>query len=198
MENKTPEQVTQLSTWASERDTILSEISILKDEKEKIIKQRNEAAESATEIENKVQQFIGRMAELDKQEKQYEEIVSVEIPKLETHKTRLETQITALASLLDGLEITKSKLQTDIEFLTKVQSEIFNRTEILEKVVEHVTNVSSANIKELNNAVIEITTKVKDILALSDSELKAHTEILNEIPRLFVELQKKILIRQKI
>jgi len=193
-----PEQEKQLKTWASERDLILSELSNLKNEKELLVKKNKELSDSNTEIQTTINQSIGRMVELDKEEKLYMEIVDVKIPQLESQKSILETEITGFQKEISYLEFQKGGLVKDIEFLIKTQSEVFDRTGILEKVVDHVTKVNSSNLKELEDASLQMIAKAKDILELSDSQYKAHTEVLREIPRLFVELQKKTLIRQKI
>lgn len=197
-EQITPEQKEQLSNWSIQRDTLLNEIANLTNEKETLSKANTEIALSSIDISNRIEQSKGRMEELDRQEADYINIISVEIPGLESQKTKLETEIPNLKEEIGVLSGKKDALTKDISFLIKIQEEVFNRTGILEKVVENVTNVSSANVKELDNAVISITEKVKEILVLSDTNLKAHTEILNEIPKLFVELQRQTLTRQKI
>lgn len=198
MDPLTPEQKTQLKTWASERDSILSEISILKTEKEVLTKKNKELAESNTEIQTSIVEANVRMEELDKKESLYAEIVSIEIPKLEVQKTTLETEITGFQKEVSYLDLKKEGLLRDIEFLIKTQKDVFEKTGVLEKVVEHVTKVSTTNIKELEDAVASVKTKVDEILKVSTSEIDAHTQILNEIPKLFVELQKKSLIKQRI
>lgn len=197
-EQITPEQKEQLNNWSIQRDALLGEIALLKNEKESLLKANAEIAISSIDIANRIEQSKGRMAELDRQETDYINIIAVEIPALESQKTKLETEIPNLQKEIGVLSDKKDELTKDIMLLIVVQDEVFNRTGILEKVVEHVTNISSANIKELDNAVIALTNKVQEFVSLSDTNLKAHTEILNEIPKLFVELSKKTLIRQKI
>lgn len=194
----TPEQATKLKTWASERDSILFEIAKLKEEKEKITKDIIELSQSKTEIQNDIVKSEGRMEELDKKEKLYEEIVSIEIPKLEVQKTKLETEVMSFQKEVSYLDLKKDGLVKDIDFLIKTQKDVFERTGVLEKVVEHVTKISSSNIKELDEAVAILKKKVDEILKLSTEDIDAHNRILGEIPKLFVELQRKSLIREKI
>ncbi len=192
------EEEVNLNSWAAKRDGILSEIAVLEDKKVRLSKQNTELANSYTEISKKIEKIVGRMEELDKTEKLYGEIVDTKILELETRKIKLTSDVDILDFEVKTLENKKESLIKDIMFLITTQEDVFNRTGILEKVVEHVTNVSSKNIKELDTAVTEINKKAEKILSLSDTNIKAHTDILNEIPRLFVELSKKTLTRQKI
>ena len=198
MEKLTPEQKEQLSNWSIQRDALLVDIANLKLEKDKAEEKVKELAVSATELDNKIQQSIGRLAELDNTEKLYMEIVDVKIPELETKKTKLETGITAMERELVLLSKEKNEIKKDIEFLKGVHSNLFDKTGLLREVVEHVKNVNSSNLKEIEKSVETINNKAKEILSLSDHNISAHTEVLNEIPRMFVELQKKVLIRKKI
>jgi DNA repair exonuclease SbcCD ATPase subunit len=197
-EKLTPEQKEQLLTWGGQRDSLLNEISALRSEQERLSSENVDLAVSSTDIADRIQQSIGRMSELDKQENDYINIIAAKIPALEVEKSILETKIPTLNKEIEELEVKKQNLEKDIMFLTVNYEEIFSRTGSLEKIVEHVTSVSSSNITELENSVSELTKKVKDILALSESDLKAHTDVLQEIPRLFVELKRKSLVREKL
>ena len=198
MEELSPEQKEQLSNWSIQRDALLTELALLKEENEKLTQRNIEIADSSTEISEKIQQSIGRMEELDKQENLYKEIVAVEIPALEIVKTRLQTEITALKKEVVPLETRKEELVKDIEFLIKTKEDVSDKKEIIEKVVDHVTKVNSSNIKEIDEAIIALKSKVDEILKLSTEDIDAHNKILGEIPKLFVELQRKSLVREKI
>ena len=50
MDPLTPEMTNQLKTWASERDSLLEKISILKTEKDVLTKKNKELAESKTVV----------------------------------------------------------------------------------------------------------------------------------------------------
>ena len=198
MDPLTPEQTNQLKTWASERDSLLEKISILKTEKDVLTKKNKELAESNTEIQTSIVKANVRMEELDKKESLYMEIVSIEIPKLEVEKTTLETEVMSLQKEVSYLDLKKEGLQRDLEFMIKNQKDVFERTGILEKIVEHVTDVSETNIKTLDNAISSLTEKVKEVIELSTKDIEAQNRILGEIPKLFVELQRKVLARDEL
>jgi len=138
------------------------------------------------------------MEELDKTEKLYMEIVDSKLPELEIKKTKLEIAISELSKDIESLSKKKDSLIKDIMFLITTHEDVYKKTGALEKIVDHVTKVNSENIKQLDTAVTAMTEKVSNILKLSDEQYKAHTEVLTEIPRLFVELRKKSLVREKI
>lgn len=96
MENITLEQQNQLKSWASERDAILSDISMARSEHDLIVKANRMLTESNTEISQSILRSEGRMLELDKKEREYTEIVSSEIADLGKKKTLLETEVTSL------------------------------------------------------------------------------------------------------
>jgi chromosome segregation ATPase len=175
-----------------------SEISILEQKKNNLIKKNIELAESNTDIEKKIVGATERMKELDKQETLYMEIVDSKLPKLEEQKTKLETFVSELTKEAGDLMDKKDSLTKDIMFLIVTQEDVYNRTGALEKIVEHVTKVSSSNIKELDKAVEDISKKAKEIITLSDSSIKKQNDVLDEIPKLFVELRRKSLVREKL
>lgn len=198
MEELLPHQKEQLTNWSIQRDALLGEISVLNQEKNKLSKQNSALVESATEISMRIEKLKGTMEELDNQEKLYMEIVDSKLPGLEVEKTKLETAVSTLIKDVAILESKKEELTKDIMFLITTHEDVYQKTGALEKIVDHVAKINSENVKLLDNAVVSMTGKVNDILKLSDEQYKAHTDVLTEIPRLFVELRKKSLIREKI
>lgn len=195
MNEITPEQKAQLDNWVTQRDAILGEIAQNKTTNIILLEKNKNLTASNDDIEKRIQQSIGRLAELDNTEKLYMEVISAEIPKLISEKTALETSIPPLKKEIAELEQKKEEIKKDILFLSVTHDQIFSRTGALEQIVEHVTKVSSENITSFENALTDVTKKTKEILDLSDTNIKAHTEVLNEIPKLFVELQRKVLIK---
>lgn len=198
MKDITPEQKEQLNNWSIQRDALLGVIAGLNKEKDSLNQKIKELSITSTELDNKIQQSIGRMAELDNTEKLYMDIVDTRLPELESKKTKLEVELNSLSKEVDLLKKEKEDKKRDIEFLKETYESLFNKTGVLREVVEHVKNVNSSNLKDIENSTKLISDKVKEILSISSENLEAHTDILNRIPKMFVELQKKILIRKKI
>ena len=64
MAEDTKEQKQQLVTWAEKRDSLLSEIAILKDSKLKLERANKELADSNSDIESRMLVIQGRIQEL--------------------------------------------------------------------------------------------------------------------------------------
>ena len=75
MKDITPEQKEQLNNWSIQRDALLGVIAGLNKEKDSLNQKIKELSITSTELDNKIQQSIGRMAELDNTEKLYMDIV---------------------------------------------------------------------------------------------------------------------------
>lgn len=191
-----PEQKKQIDSWVGQRDSILKEVAIVKGEHEALLILNKNLSESNTEIANKIQQSVGRLEELDKREKEYEEILSLDVSALSVTKTRLETEVTNLQNLVKSLLSDKEVVVKDISFLKDIHGAVFDKTAVLEKVIEHVTRVSSTNIRDVEGFVVALKSKIDEILILSTTNIQAHNLILSEIPKLFVELHRKSLERE--
>ena len=197
-EQITLEQKKQLNVWSSQRDILLGEISELTVKKENLEKKNIELADSKTEIIEKINKTIGRLEELDKKEELYKEIISNQVFELEKTKTILETEVFNLKKEIILLDPQKENLIKDISFLTSTHDAVFARTGMLLEIVENVTKVNSSNMKEIENSIDTIKDKTNQIINLSTEGIENHNAVLRDIPKLFVELQKKSLIRQKI
>ena len=150
MDSFTPEQDKQLKTWASERDTILSEIAVARDQNLILSLKNKNLSISITDIEDRIQQSVGRMKELDDREKLYEDIISEHLSILGSRKVKIESELSFLNKDLTSLKETKEALLKDIEVLQKIHDKVFARASVLDQVVDHVTRVNSKNIDDVN------------------------------------------------
>jgi hypothetical protein len=192
----TPEQEAQLKTWASERDTVLSEIAVLKNQKDIITKYNQDAAESYTEMITKIQQSIGRMVELDLKEKDWEVIMSNEVADLRTEKTKLETQLTNFKTEVAVYESKKETLVKDIELLLVLYNQHYGHAQNLDKVVDRVVRISQENMDKLNIFVKSLEPEVQKLLDLVQINIGNTNLVIDKLPRMVVELQKHGLIKK--
>ena len=181
-----------------EKDNLETEIASLKDQKYKLAKQLLEMAETHTEISDNIIASKARLEELAKKEKEFVEMITIDSAFKVGQKSRLEVEVSSLKKEIEVLTPRKNKIKEDIDFLINVQEKVFNRASIMEKVVDNVTRVNSLNMGELESSVNLLKSKIEEILKLSNEDLQAHKNVLDEIPRLFVELRRKSLIREKI
>jgi len=194
----TPEQKAYLATFAGQRDAALLEISNLQTVKERLEKTNKELAASSTDIHNQVQQAMGRLAELDKTEKEYDSIVSGSLMENMIKKTRLEGNVTSLEKTVKILSDQKDSLLKDTYLLTEVFNVVNNRVGVLDKVVDHVVKVSQQNEDEISRIVSNLKASLKGLVDINQKNVTETNQVLDKLPRMLVELQRTKLIRNKI
>lgn len=198
MEELTPEQKKQLSSWVSQRDALLQEISILRTENEKLTLENKNLAQSYTRTIEDINRSLGRIEELNKKEKEFDTLVGVENAELTSRKDKLETKIAELEKQVLLLEENK-KLQLQItQTAINYADSISSKANTLDKVVGHVVAVSSNNVRELDALLASMRDSVQKVLDLNEENVKKANYVIEELPRLFFDLQRKSLIRPKI
>lgn len=194
----TPEQKAQLTTWASQRDNILSEISALQDAKATLEKSVSDKADSFKDIEDRMNQVLGRIEELNKKEAELPALISTKILSLEKAKTILETEVTSLTKDVSNLKLRKEEIEKDILLAISIFGSIKDETSSLEKIVGHVTKVSSDNETIINGLVENLKKSIQDMIDVNEKNVKEAGIILDKLPRMMMELQKSKLIINKI
>lgn len=192
------EQQNQLKSWAEQRDSILLEISNLRTEKEKLSADNAKIAESTGAIEAKANQIKGRLVELDKQEKEYTDIMSVDIAKAIKDKAELQAEISELTRIVDLLQIKKDTVAKDISSLVLLHDKVFNRVSVLDKVIDHVVRTNESATNDTNALVVSLKKSIQELIDLNQRNVEDTKNVLGELPKLFFELQRKSLIRQTI
>lgn len=191
--NLLPEQNNQLATWAEKRDTLLVEVSQLETEKDRLTNINKGLSDSNTEITEKMISSIARMAELDKQEKEYEGICSVEIAELQKNKTFLETAVSGLQKEVAVLSDRKEGLTSTINTLTTLHDQVFSRAGNLDKVVEHVTRVNKQNIEDTNIMISGLKGSIQEVVDLSKKSIDDANKVMVDLPRFIFDLRKKLI-----
>jgi len=198
MEEITPEQKAYLATLAGQRDAALLEISTLQISKEKLSREVKEIADSYTDTENRMNQILGRIEELNKKEAELPLLISKELIGLESQKTCLETEVTNLSKMIEVLTAQKSSIEKDIYSALNIFESVKNQTVILDKVVDHVTSVSEHNLTIVEGLVSNLKTSLKDLVDINQKNVTETNIVLDKLPRMIVELQKTKLLRNKI
>ena len=198
MEEILPEQQAQLVTWASQRDSLLLEISNLKSENEKLQQVNKSLAESNTDIETRINEGRGRIEELKIKEQEFIPLVSKEIDLLQLTKTGLESEVYNLRRLIEALVNQKASLEIDISFALSTFNIVKNEGLLLEKIVDHVTTVSSANITKIESLVEWLTKTLEEMVDVNRKNVAETNLVLDKLPKMLIELQKVKLIRNKI
>jgi len=190
-----PEQNAQLSAWVVQRDALLLEISALRTESEKLSKANTEIAESSKGIETRINQSEGRLIELDKKEKELFNKVSIDIDFLTSEKSAIENKIEGLRKEIEVLDDEKNLIIDSIATSTDIYEKVFNRAEVLDKVVDHVTRVSEQNLKDTELLIQILKESVQSVVDINTENVTKAQIIINELPRVFFELQKPPVIK---
>lgn len=194
----TPEQKEQLSTWADQRDALLFEISGLRTEKEKLEAKNIDLASSYTKINDEMNQVTGRIAELEKKEKELADLKSKEVTSLESEKSRLNSEIINFKNIISILVEQKNSIEHDVVVLTEVFNKVNDRVSDLDKIVDHVTRVSSDNKHEINELTTNLKKTLDELIDVNTKNVFETNVVIDKLPKMLVEAQKKGLIRHKI
>ncbi len=197
MEPLTLEQNKQLSSWASQRDSILIEIARKKEESEKLVKINNDLGISNTEISNKIQQSIGRLLELDKREEERAMLVSAENAALISRKSILQTEVSSLELEISALKENKKNLHDDIQSITKIHESVFARTSEIERIVGETVSINSANAREIKNILVDAGIELKKIIDIASENVDVTNQAIQKIPKIIVDLHRDVVERRK-
>jgi len=198
MEEFTQEQKKQLNRWAVERDEILESISKLKSEETALKKININLSNSNTDIENRTNQAIGRLNEIEKQEESRKNLISIEVANLEKQKTALENQIPSLEVKVNDLTSQISLVTSILTNITDVHEKVFDKVNSMDKIIEHVTRVSSQNIHDIDEFMGLLKTSIQEIIDKNTKNVQSTDIILEKLPKYIFELQKPIPIRRAI
>ena len=194
----TPEQTKQLASWVGQRDLILVDIGNKKTEQEKLTKTNLELAESNTEIQNSVQQSIGRLEELEKKEKEYTTKVGVALSDFLVEKNTLEVRIEYLKKEIDLLECERITLVGMFGDLKNIHSDILGNANEMNKTVGENVKLNSQNTIEIKNLLNDIKGELQKIHDVNAENVAKTNVVINDLPRIIFDLQKDIAERKKI
>jgi chromosome segregation ATPase len=198
MEELSPEQKANLETWAGQRDLLLSEISNLQTVKDKLLIENREKAASSKEIEDRANQIIGRIEELQKKEAELPTLISKEVASLESRKTVLESEITTLSKMAVILSEHKASLEKDVSSAISNFDILKSEALTLDKIVDHVTVVSDENSKKINVLVNDLAKSLEEIIEVNKKNVLETNIVIDKVPRMIMEAQKHGLIKNKI
>lgn len=195
-EEITPEQKSQLSSWAMKRDTVLAEISVARVEKEKLEKENTALAVSTKDIEKRINESEGRMEELNKREKEYEVIVSTELADLTSQRSSLQSDVSALKADIELLTSKKDLLTQTISSLADVHEKVFVRADNLDKTISEAVQKNSQNIREVENLLISLRDTTGQMVELAKGVTAEANKVSIQLPQIVFELQKRLLERK--
>jgi uncharacterized coiled-coil DUF342 family protein len=197
MNELTPEQAQQIASWVSQRDAILADIANLRTEQHKLTLSNQGLAESNTDIETRINKGLGRIEELDKKEKEYEEIISTKLSDSLVQSSQLQSEITGLTREIGLLFSQKETLVDLVLNLTSIHNKLSESAVETEKMIGAVTQVNSDNAKELQNLLIEVKNQVKQIIDVNESNVAKTNVVINDLPKIIFDLQRELFERKQ-
>jgi len=198
MEEITRDQKEQLTTWAAQRDVLLSEISVIRNEILNLNKTRTDLANSNTDIINQVNQSLGRLKELTEKESEYESVIDMDLANKIVEKTALENKIPELIKQVSILEAQKESLTKTIEILQSVNAGFAEKNIELEKQIGGVIELSEKNANVVNSLMESLKVSTKELIDINTKNVAETNIVLDKLPRMLVELQKHGLAIKKL
>jgi len=191
-----PEQQKQIDSWVSQRDSILLDISIKREESAKLIERNKELASSNTEIADKIQQSEGRLIELSKKETEMAGFTTIENSELKTEKSKLEEEVYRLKISESHLILRKEELNADIEAITKIHGSVFKHVGVIEQIVGETVKINSQNAREIKNILVEAGNELIKIIEVAEKNVEVTNRAIVEIPQIILDLHKSVLERR--
>lgn len=192
----TREQKGQLKTWAGQRDVLLSEISILRDENSKLEKANIEISASYTEVADRIKFSEGRLLELRNNEIEYEAVMDVALAQKIMDKAILENQIPLLEKEVASLEFQKNSLMDMIKMMQSINSGFAAKNIELEKQIGGVIALSEKNAGVVNSLMESLKVSTTELIDTNKKNVEETNIVINQLPRMVVELQKHGLIKK--
>lgn len=198
MDEFTKEQKAQIATWDKQRDEHLAAISVLRTEEEKLQVKNKELASSNSDIENRMNVIRGRIEELKIKEGELPAVISKEVAFLESKKTTLESEITLIVKMVGLLTSQKKGLELDISSALLTFEVLKGEALLLDKVVDRVTTVSKSNSDKIDLIVSNLAVSLEEIIAVNRKNVLETNIVIDKVPKMIVECQKRGLINKKI
>jgi chromosome segregation ATPase len=187
-----------LKTWTAKRDEIQTEILNLQAAKEKLEKINKELTESCYDLETRTNQAVGRLFELTKKEEELPALISRKIADLEIRKSTLQTEVTDLDDKIRIMKEQKLSLEKDISLAISNFDILKSEAMVLDKIVDHVTVVSSDNIRKINELVTGLAQSLEEIITVNKKNVFETNVVIEKLPKMLMEAQKHGLIKNKI
>lgn len=197
MEALTKDQSEKLLTWNEQRDALLSAISVLRSEEEKLTNVNKALAFSNLDIETRMNEIRGRIEELKTKEVEFLSVTSKEVAFLESRKTILESEITNLSKMIEALKPQKAGLEADMISALANLNAIRGEALLLDKVVDKVTAVSEENSRKITAIVSELATSLESMVSVNKKNVDETNIVIEKLPAMLMELQKRGLIKSR-
>jgi len=196
MEQISLSQKKQTEAWATRRDEKLREISLLDIEIEAKTKKNSELGESNKEVEGQINNLLGRLAELERKEKERELLVSKEVIELESRKSTLVSEIYSLEKNKTLLENEEKKKVVTLESLSSIFDVLNRKISIASSTASSVFESGQKYSVLYKEYFDNLKGSVDALIVVNKDNTEQTKIILDKLPRFIFELQKPIPIRR--
>lgn len=157
----TQEQINQIKSWSEERDVLLEELKNIRLEKDKLLKDCSDLAESKSTIKKETILLEKKIESLNEVEKEKCKSVSTQLFVLMNEKNILEKEIAPLKKELEILSKNKSELELSMSLLVPVYDRVTWQVNQLTDTIQLVTNATTKNVSEVNQLVVKLKELIK-------------------------------------
>ena len=92
----------------------------------------------------------------------------------------------------------KASLEKDVSSAISNFDILKSEALVLDKIVDHVTEVSSENVKRIDGLVVGLAKSLEEIIEVNKKNVLETNIVIDKVPRMIMEAQKHGLIKNKI
>lgn len=196
MNPHTPAQLNAIRTWTEERDALRNEIGTLTTERDGIAQSTREGAEALTDLNNRIAEARGRIAELDALEERHRTSVATDISELEARKSRLEAECVAKEEAIKVLGSRQTDAMHNIEVLVLAHDKMSDQATIVDQVVGQVIETSKQAVSDMKIDMAEVHTVALEVIAKGNENVTQTNVVLEKMPKFIFDMQRPIPVRR--
>jgi hypothetical protein len=192
----TPEQQKAIKNWTEQRDSLLREIGIRTNEFREIQVKVMDASASLTDLELRIAEAKGRLAEIDALEERARTSVSTDIAELEVRKSRLEGECALKEAELKSADEKHVIVVSATAELSAAHDVMKDQAAIVNRVTGEIIETSKLYLSDTKIMMVEIKSISDQVIEKGNENVKQTGIVLEKLPRYIFELQKPIPVRR--
>ena len=194
--NHTPAQLKAIQAWTEQRDALLREIGIYTTQLDELKNSTKAEALSFTDIQNRIAESRGRLAEMDALETRMRGSVATDIAELEVRKARLIGECESLDIRIEAGNHQYAVITAAVSNLESAHKLMEDQAAIVNRVVGEIIETSQLHTSDMKNMRPEIRSVSNEVIEKGNENIKQTNIVLGELPRYIFELQRPIPVRR--
>lgn len=196
MNQHTPAQLNAIRTWTEERDSLRTEIGTLSTERDTIAGSNREGAEALTDLNSRIAEARGRLAELDTQEERRRTSVATDISELEARKSCLDAECIAKEEASKVWDGRIQEKHDEFVHLSSVHDKMSDQASIVDQVVGQVIEKSTDHISHMTEKVRQMDEVVSGVITKSNENIEQANIVIPKMARFVFDSQRPIPVRR--